>query len=93
MIIQFIMLIFILVMLITAFYIWKRRKSKFLVFDATFNLPMQRLMTTVSICLVLTSIIGVIILFFNNKYLNLITLVLGSIIMLIFGLAITKINE
>lgn len=86
MIINIVMLIFILLLLLTAWYMWHRRSGQFLIYDIGSHPHLGVILKWTSIALVLESILGIIILFFNNKYLNLITVGLASLTILIFSL-------
>lgn len=85
--------IFILLLLVTAWYLWQRRNSHFLAFNAQDNPQLSRLMSFTAVSLFAESILGTLILIFGNRYLNLITLVLACATILIFGLLINQKNE
>lgn len=93
MLIKIVMSIFILVLLLTSWYMWHRRNGSFLIYDVGGNPELSRILKITSIALLIESLIGIIILFFSNKYLNLITLILGSLTILIFSLLINQKNE
>ncbi|CCK84386.1 Putative uncharacterized protein [Lactobacillus equicursoris 66c] len=82
--------IFILMLLLTSWYLWHRRNGAFLVFDVAGNPGLHTLLTACSIALLAVSIIGIILLFMPNKYLNLITLFLGSGVIFAFALLLSQ---
>lgn len=92
MLIKLVMIVFILLLLLTAWYMWHRRGGQFLIYDVGGNPKLAHILTTTSIALCLESILGIILLFFNNKYLNLITIALACLTILIFGLLFNKNN-
>ncbi|GAA3628438.1 hypothetical protein GCM10022297_03720 [Lactobacillus hamsteri] len=93
MVIKIVMSIFIIVMILTAWYLWHRRGGTFLIYDVGGDPRLATILKWTSIALIIESVIGIIILFFTNKYLNLITLILGSLTILIFSLLINQKNE
>ena len=93
MIIKIVMIVFIFLLLLTAWYMWHRRNGHFLIFDVGGDPRMANVLKWNSIALLVESVIGIIILFMGNKYLNLITLFLASLTILVFGLLITNNKE
>lgn len=93
MLIKIVMAIFILVLLLTSWYLWHRRNGQFLIYDIGGNPRLASILKVTSIALLLESILGIFILFASNKYLNLITLILGCATILIFGLLINQNDE
>ncbi|MDN6653564.1 MAG: hypothetical protein L0K83_05475 [Lactobacillus sp.] len=89
MIIKIVMIVFILLLLLTALYMWHRRNGHFLIYDVGGNPRLTNVLKWTSIALVAESAIGIVILFMGNKYLNLITLFLASLTILAFSLLIT----
>lgn len=87
------MLIFILVLLLTSWYMWHRRNGHFIIYDVGSDPRLAMVLKVTSISLFLESLLGIVLLFVANKYLNLITLALGSLTILIFGLLINKKND
>lgn len=92
MILKIFMLIFILLLLLTAGYMWQKKSSHFIIYDMSTHPELTTVLKYTSITLILESILGVIFLFFNNKYLNLITIAFASLTILIFGLIFSKKN-
>lgn len=93
MLIQIVMIVFIFVLLLTAWYMWHRRKGQFLIYDIGANPRLASILKWTSIALVIESVLGLVILFSANKYFNLITIILASLTILIFGLLITQNHE
>lgn len=87
------MLIFIVVLLLTAWYMWHRRNGYFMIYDVGGDPRLGKILKITAIALFVESILGIILLFLNNKYLNLITIALGSLTILIFSLLINQKNE
>ncbi|GHV97550.1 hypothetical protein lacNasYZ03_10360 [Lactobacillus nasalidis] len=88
--IRIFMTLFIACMLLTAWYLWHRRNGAFLVFDVSSSPKLHTLMTVCAWALLAVSILGIVLLFFDNKYLNLITLFLGSGVIFIFALLVSQ---
>ncbi len=88
--IRIVMICFILALMLTAWYLWHRRNGAFLVFDVSGNPELHQILTVTAVALVAISVLGIFLLFSGNKYLNLITLFLGSGAILIFALIISK---
>lgn len=93
MIIKLFMGIFILVLLTTAWYLWRQRNSRFLAFNTQDNPELSKLMSFTALSLLAESIIGIAILIWGDKYLNLVTLVLACASILFFGLQLNQKNE
>lgn len=93
MIIKIVMIIFILLLLLTASYMWRQRNERFLTYDASSDPQLSNLLKWTAIALVIESVIGIILLALGNKYLNLITLALASLTILAFSLSITSKKE
>lgn len=87
------MIIFIILMMLTSWYLWHRRNGAFLVLDVSRNPKLGKIFITTSIALLITSVMGIIILFMNNKYANLVTLILGSVIISVFAVLISQNNQ
>lgn len=88
--IKIVMIIFILLLLLTSWYMWHRRNGHFLIYDVGGDPRLSSVLKWTSIALLIESIIGIFILFMGNKYLNLITLFLASLTILTFSLLITN---
>lgn len=93
MIIKIVMIVFILLLLLTSWYMWHRRNGHFLIYDIGGDPRLSTILKWTSIALLAESILGIILLFMGNKYLNLITLFLASLTILTFGLSITQKKE
>ena len=93
MILKIVIILYLVVLLLTAFYLWHNRDRHFLVFSSKSNTNFRPIMSWTAIILLLECIIGIIILFQSNKYLNLVTILLSSITILIFSLLINHEND
>ena len=91
--IKIVMIIFILLLLLTSWYMWHRRNGHFLIYDIGGDPRSSNILKWTSLALLAESILGIILLFMGNKYLNLITLFLASLTILAFGLSITQNKE
>ena len=91
--IKIVMIIFILLLLLTSWYMWHRRNGHFLICDIGGDPRLSNILKWTSVALLAESILGIILLFMGNKYLNLITLFLASLTILAFGLSITQNKE
>ena len=91
--IKIVMIIFILLLLLTSWYMWHRRNGHFLIYDIGGVPRLSNILKWTSVTLLAESILGIILLFMGNKYLNLITLFLASLTILAFGLSITQNKE
>ena len=91
--IKIVMIIFILLLLLTSWYMWHRRNGHFLIYDIGGDPRLNNILKWTSVALLAESILGIILLFMGNKYLNLITLFLASLTILAFGLSITQNKE
>lgn len=91
--IKIVMIIFILLLLLTSWYMWHRRNGYFLIYDIGGDPRLSNILKWTSVALLAESILGIILLFMGNKYLNLITLFLASLTILAFGLSITQNKE
>lgn len=91
--IKIVMIIFILLLLLTSWYMWHRRNGHFLIYDIGGDPRLSNILKWTSVALLAESILGIILLFTGNKYLNLITLFLASLTILAFGLSITQNKE
>ncbi|WP_297950355.1 hypothetical protein [uncultured Lactobacillus sp.] len=90
MVIKIVMIFFILLLLLTSWYMWHRRNGHFLIYDIGGDPRLSTILKWTSIALLAESILGIVLLFMGNKYLNLITLFLASLTILTFGLSITQ---
>ena len=93
MILKFVMTIYLVIILVTALYLWSNRKRQFLIYSQKSNTSFTHIMSWTAIILTIECLIGCFILFQANKYLNLITLFLSSITILIFSLLINQKND
>lgn len=91
--IKIVMIIFILLLLLTSWYMWHRRNGHFLIYGIGGDPRLSNILKWTSVALLAESILGIILLFMGNKYLNLITLFLASLTILAFGLSITQNKE
>ena len=72
---------------------WHRRNGHFLIYDIGGDPRLSNILKWTSVALLAESILGIILLFMGNKYLNLITLFLALLTILAFGLSITQNKE
>lgn len=94
MILKIVVLVYLCLLLLTAYYLWQKRKDHFLIFNNQTNTNFQTIMTCTAILLFLESLLGfVLLLLFTNKYYNLITIFLSCFTILIFSLLINQKNE
>ncbi len=93
MILKFIMVIYLVIILATALYLWSNRKRYFLIYSQKNNASFTLIMSWTAIILTIECILGCYLLFQSNKYLNLITLILSSSTILIFSLLINQKND
>ncbi|WEV40564.1 hypothetical protein OZX59_01230 [Lactobacillus sp. ESL0681] len=93
MIIKIVMGIFLLLLLYLAYYLWHNRNGHFLIFNSQNNPYFTTIMSWTAVLLGIECILGFILLFQANKYLNFITLIISSITILTFSLLINQINE
>lgn len=84
------MLVYIFLLLLTAWYMWHRRSGAFLTYDVGSNPHLERVLTVTAICLLLEAILGIFLLFLTSRYFNLITLILSCLTLLFFGLVINQ---
>ncbi|MFR4967446.1 hypothetical protein [Lactobacillus kalixensis] len=92
MIVTIAMLIYILLLLLTAWYMWHRRNGTFIIFDIGGNPELATILKWTAIALLCESVLGAVLLFLGNKYLNLITISLSCITLLIFSLLFNQKN-
>lgn len=93
MVLKVIIAFYLIVLLITAYYLWHNRNSHFLIFNGKTTSNFKAIMSGTAIVLFIECIIGLVILLQNNKYLNLLTLVFSSLTILIFSLLINRKSE
>ncbi|WEV71499.1 hypothetical protein OZY43_03615 [Lactobacillus sp. ESL0785] len=93
MIIKVIMAVYLLILLITAYYLWHNRNGNFLMYNSKSTENFKSIMTWTAIFLLAECLLGVFLLWQSNRYLNLITLILSSITILSFSLLINQKNE
>lgn len=93
MFLKVIIAIYLAILLATACYLWNNRKRQFLIFNQKNNGNFTSIMSWTAIILAIEFVIGCFLLFQDNKYLNLLTLVLSSITILIFTLLINQKNQ
>lgn len=82
------MIIFIALLLFLAQYLFSHRHKNFLIFKPETAPGISQIMLITSILLLIICLAGIIILFFEDLKLNLITLVAGSLVVASFALAI-----
>ncbi|BDR60376.1 hypothetical protein [Lactobacillus xylocopicola] len=84
------MIIYLIVLLTTAYYLWYNRTDHFLIFNRKNNANFRSIMSWTAVILFLESVIGFFILLLGNRYLNLITLILSSVTIFIFSILINQ---
>lgn len=93
MVITVFMLIFIALLILTgAYLLWSQRHGQFIIFNFETNPKVKNLFVFTSIGLFIVAAIGIFILFTLSREYNFITLILGSIIVMIFSLSFLKLN-
>ncbi|OYS36187.1 hypothetical protein CBF77_08180 [Lactobacillus taiwanensis] len=94
MVLKILMLIFILLVFITACYLIKsKNKCQFIIFTFIGNKKINTLFSVTSLVLILTGIIGIIILFTLPKVFNFITLIIAALAISIFSFTFMNLNE
>lgn len=93
MILKVIIVFYLIILLVTAFYFWHNRKTHFLIFNSKNNANFSSIMSWTAIFLAIECFLGLFLVFQSNKYLNLITLALSCITILIFSLLINQKDE
>ncbi|KRM98200.1 hypothetical protein FD18_GL001164 [Lactobacillus taiwanensis DSM 21401] len=94
MVLKILMLIFILLVFITAWYLIKsKNKGQFIIFIFIGNKKINTLFSVTSLVLILTGIIGIIILFTLPKVFNFITLIIAALAISIFSVTFMNLNE
>ena len=88
--IKIVILIYLVVLLLTAFYLGHNRHRHFLIYKSKNISNFSSLMSWTAIILIIETILGLFLVFQKNKYLNLITLILSSITILIFSLLLNQ---
>ena len=88
--IKVVITIYLAILLLTAFYLWHNRHSHFLIYNSKNISNFSSIMSWTAVILLLETLLGLILVFQANKYLNLITLVLSSITILIFSLILNQ---
>ena len=90
MIIKVAIIIYLAVLLLTAYYLWHNRKTHFLIYNSKNIANFSSIMTGTAILLFIESLIGIFLAFQSNEYLNLITLALSTVTILIFSLLLNQ---
>lgn len=86
-ILQLIILLFIMLILLVAYFLYKcQLQNTFLIYNIKDNNNLRNLFKCTSLILVLVAILSLIILFSFDKYYNLITLFLASVVLVLFSL-------
>lgn len=94
MVLKVLMLIFILLVFITAWYLIRsKNKGQFIIFTFIGNKKINRLFSITSLVLILTGFIGIIILFTLPKIFNFITLIIAAMALSIFSFTFMNLNE
>lgn len=89
MIIKIVVLIFLVLVFLLAYFLWSKRNSSFLIFNSS-QKNYKFCMTATSLSLGLITLFGIFFLFLNNILLNLLTISLARLVILFFGITITK---
>ena len=94
MVLKVLMLIFILLVFITAWYLIRsKNKGQFIIFTFIGNKKIYMLFSITSLVLILTGFIGIIILFTLPKIFNFITLIIAAMALSIFSFTFMNLNE
>ena len=94
MVLKVLMLIFILLVFITAWYLIRsKNKGQFIIFTFIGNKKINMLFSITSLVLILTGFIGIIILFTLPKIFNFITLIIAAMALYIFSFTFMNLNE
>ena len=94
MVLKVLMLIFILLIFITAWYLNRsKNKGQFIIFTFIGNKKINALFSVTSLVLILTGIIGIIILFTLPKIFNFVTLIVAAMAISIFSFTFMNLNE
>lgn len=94
MVLKVLMLIFILLVFITAWYLIRsKNKGQFIIFTFIGNKKINMLFSITSLALILTGFIGIIILFTLPKIFNFITLIIAAMALSIFSFTFMNLNE
>ena len=94
MVLKVLMLIFILLVFITAWYLIRsKNKGQFIIFTFIGNRKINTLFSVTSLVLVLTGIVGIIILFTLPKIFNFITLIIAAMAISIFSFTFMNLDE
>lgn len=94
MVLKVLMLIFILLVFITAWYLIRsKNKGQFIIFTFIGNKKNNMLFSITSLVLILTGFIGIIILFTLPKIFNFITLIIAAMALSIFSFTFMNLNE
>lgn len=91
--IKTVMIVYIILLLICAAFMWNGRNGRFLVYSGADNPHQGRILKYTAIALLLESLLGICIVFVAGRYYNLITLFLSCFTLLIFGLLINHNND
>ncbi|QLL68441.1 hypothetical protein GTO82_06140 [Lactobacillus johnsonii] len=94
MVLKVLMLIFILLVFITAWYLIRsKNKGQFIIFTFIGNKKINMLFSITSLVLILIGFIGIIILFTLPKIFNFITLIIAAMALSIFSFTFMNLNE
>ena len=94
MVLKVLMLIFILLVFISAWYLFScKNKGQFIIFTFIGNKKINMLFSITSLVLILTGFIGIIILFTLPKIFNFITLIIAAMALSIFSFTFMNLNE
>ncbi len=94
MVLKVLMLIFILLVFSTAWYLSRsKNKGQFIIFTFIGNKKINMLFSITSLVLILTGFIGIIILFTLPKIFNFITLIIAAMALSIFSFTFMNLNE
>ena len=94
MVLKVLMLIFILLVFITAWYLIRsKNKGQFIIFTFIGNKKINMLFSITSLVLILTGFIGIIILFTLPKIFNFFTLIIAAMALSIFSFTFMNLNE
>lgn len=90
MLIKILMIIFILLLICLGIFLLRHIEKPFFITKKANLKPLQKLMKITAILLFIVSIIGIILLFFLPAKANLTTLILGSVVVAVFAVMVSR---
>ena len=84
------MLLYALILLVSAAYLWRHRQGPFLTLSAPLPKGLQQTLTSLAILLTLTAVAGLIAAGLSNTTASLVVLAVGALLMGYLGIRITR---